>query len=339
MDIANVPTKGLPKILVVAGPTAVGKTSFALDVAEAMGGEVVNYDSVQLYRHLDIGTAKPTAAERERVPHHLVDVLDPDQESNVADYLEMANAAIADIHARGKVPVLVGGTGMYVRILVHGIFEAPPPDEELRDRLRADAADKGRAHLHERLEEVDPELAERVHPNDLVRVIRGLEVYEQTGKALSQHQREHRFKKPNFDALKIALLRPRDELYARIEQRADQMIEQGLLAEYEALIERGYDRQLKPLLSLGYRQMGEHLFDGVALDEAVAEMKKQTRRYAKQQIGWFRGEPNVHWALAPLHDPGGALPSEVLGDIEAFFAGREPSLGWADLDPYDVTRD
>ncbi len=338
MDIADVCTEGLPKIFVVAGPTAVGKTSFALEVAERLGGEIINYDSVQLYRGLDIGAAKPTPAERERVPHHLVDVLDPDQESNVADYVEMAARAIADVLERDKIPVLVGGTGMYERILVHGIFEAPPPDESIRARHRGVAAEKGRAYLHAKLAEVDPELAERVHENDLVRISRGLEIYEQTGKALSVHQREHRFKQPNYDALKIALSRPREELYERINRRADLMVEQGLLEEYEALIAKGYDRQLKPLQSLGYRQMGEHVFDGVPLDEALTEMKAQTRRYAKQQIGWFRGEPHIHWALAPV-ERDGELPAQVLGDIEAFFAGEQPELAWAELDPYDVSRD
>jgi tRNA dimethylallyltransferase len=338
MDIADISTKGLPKILVVAGPTAVGKTSFSLAVAEQLGGEVVNYDSVQLYRDLDIGTAKPSQAERAQVPHHLFDVLDPDQESNVADYLEMAGERIADILGRGKLPILVGGTGMYVRILVHGLFEAPPPDEALREEHRATADQKGRAFLHDRLCEVDPGLAERVHPNDLVRVSRGLEVFAQTGKPLSVHQREHRFKAPNFDALKIALLRPRDELYERINQRVDQMMEQGLLDEYESLIERGYDRELKPLQSLGYRQIGEHVFDDIPMDEAIVEMKSQTRRYAKQQIGWFRGEPNIHWSLAPLVKDG-ELPGHVLDDVEGFFRGDEPDLEWAQLEPYDVSRD
>jgi tRNA dimethylallyltransferase len=338
MDIADISTKGLPKVLVVAGPTAVGKTSFSLAVAEQLGGEIVNYDSVQLYRHLDIGTAKPSEAERARVPHHLIDVLDADQESNVADYLEMAAEAIDDIVGRSKIPVLVGGTGMYARILVHGLFEAPPPDEALRQEHRAIAEDKGRSFLHDRLAEVDPTLAERVHPNDLVRISRGLEVYAQTGKPLSVHQREHRFEAPNFDALKIALLRPRDELYERINGRVDQMMERGLLEEYESLIARGYDRQLKPLQSLGYRQMGEHIFDDVPIDQAVEEMKSQTRRYAKQQIGWFRGEPNIHWALAPLVEDG-ELPADVLADIETFFKGEEPDLAWAQLEPYDVSRD
>ena len=338
MEIADVSTEGLPRILVIAGPTAVGKSSFAVAVAEQVGGELVNADSVQLYRELDIGTAKPTDEQRERVPHHLFDVLDPDQESNVADYVRLASNAIAEIRERGKLPVVVGGTGMYIRVLVHGIFDAPEPDEQIRQRYKDIAAEKGSPHLHEKLQGIDPDLADNVHPNDAVRIIRGLEVFEQTGKPLSVHQREHRFKKPNYDALKVGLLRPRQELYDRINLRADQMIEEGLLDEYRGLIERGYDRELKPLQSLGYRQMGEHLFDGVPLDEAVASMKKHTRRYAKQQISWFRSEPDLRWAMAPVCDEG-ALPDEVRVDLEAFAGGASPALDWADLEPYDVERD
>jgi tRNA dimethylallyltransferase len=350
MDIADISTQGLPRIIVIGGPTAVGKTRFSLAVAEEFGAEIVNYDSVQLYRGLDIGAAKPGREERERVPHHLFDVLDPDQESNVADYLEMAHASIADIVGRGKVPLLVGGTGMYARILVHGIFEAPPADEAIRARHREIAARLGSEHLHGMLAEVDPELADRLHPNDIIRISRGLEIFEQTGKALSLHQKEHRFKKPNYDALKIGLLRPRAELYERINRRVDQMMEQGLLAEYQALIADGYDRRLKPLQALGYRQMGEHVFEGAALGEAVEEMKIATRRYAKQQISWFRNEPRLHWALAPILEgenleaenlAADKLPEAVADDIAAFIHGEsvdDLELAWAKLDSYNVSR-
>lgn len=340
MDIANISTHGLPRIIVLGGPTAVGKTRFSLALAKAFGAEIVNYDSVQIYRNLDIGTAKPSAKERDLVPHHLFDVLDPDEPSNVADYMKMAHATIADIVGRGKVPLLVGGTGMYARILVHGIFEAPPADPEIRARHRAIVAQHGNAHLHAMLARVDPELAEKFHENDILRVSRGLEIFEQTGKPLSVHQREHRFKKPNYDALKLGLLRPRDELYSRINQRVDQMMTRGLLDEYKELITRGYDRRLKPLQSLGYRQMAQHLFEGMPLDEAVEDMKVSTRRYAKQQISWFRKEPGLHWALAPiLKDE--ILPAMVRDDIEAFIAGAptdQLELAWAQLDSYDVER-
>lgn len=340
MDIANISTHGLPRIIVLGGPTAVGKTRFSLALAEAFGAEIVNYDSVQLYRHLDIGTAKPSAEERGRVPHHLFDVLDPDQPSNVADYMAMAHAAIAEIVGRGKIPLLVGGTGMYARILVHGIFEAPPADPKIRARHRALVAKHGNAHLHAMLAEVDAELADKFHENDIIRVSRGLEIFEQTGKALSVHQREHRFKEPNYDALKIGLLRPRAELYERINQRVDQMMARGLLAEYKGLITRGFDRRLKPLQSLGYRQMQEHLFGGVSLEDAVEDMKVSTRRYAKQQISWFRKEPGLHWALAPILQDG-QLPQQVREDIDAFVTGAptdQLELSWAQLDSHNVER-
>lgn len=344
MDIANISTEGLPRIIVLGGPTAVGKTRFSLALAEAFGAEIVNYDSVQLYRHLDIGTAKPSAEERARVPHHLFDVLDPDQPSNVADYMAMAHETIAEIVGRGKTPLLVGGTGMYARILVHGIFEAPPADAAIRERHRALVAEHGEAHLHALLAEVDPELAAKFHENDVLRVSRGLEIFEQTGKPLSVHQREHRFRKPNYDALKIGLLRPREELYARINQRVDQMMEQGLLEEYKGLIASGYDRRLKPLQSLGYRQMQQHLFEDMPLDEAVEDMKVSTRRYAKQQISWFRKEPRLHWALAPIlqdDSRGAEMPAPVREDIEAFVTGApidSLELAWAKLDSYKVER-
>lgn len=344
MDIANISTHGLPRIIVLGGPTAVGKTRFSLALAKAFGAEIVNYDSVQLYRHLDIGTAKPSAEERALVPHHLFDVLDPDQPSNVADYMAMAHATIAEIVGRGKIPLLVGGTGMYARILVHGIFEAPPADAAIRERHRALVATHGNAHLHAMLAEVDPELGAKFHENDIIRVSRGLEIFEQTGKALSVHQREHRFKEPNYDALKIGLLRPREELYERINQRVDQMMAQGLLAEYKGLITRGLDRRLKPLQSLGYRQMEEHLFGGVPLDEAVEDMKVSTRRYAKQQISWFRKEPRLHWALAPIleeNSEDAELPDQVRDDIEAFVTGAPTDsleLAWAQLDSHNVER-
>lgn len=344
MDIANISTHGLPRIIVVGGPTAVGKTRFSLALAEAFGAEIVNYDSVQLYRKLDIGSAKPSAEERARVPHHLFDVLDPVEPCNVADYLAMAHRVIAEIVGRGKVPLLVGGTGMYARILVHGIFEAPPADAAIRERHRALVAAHGPAHLHALLAEVDPQLAAKFHENDVLRVSRGLEVFEQTGKPLSEHQREHRFSRPHYDALKIGLLRPRPELYARINARVDQMMASGLLDEYKRLITAGYDRRLKPLQSLGYRQMYEHLFEGVPLAQAVEKMKVATRRYAKQQISWFRQEPRLHWVLAPIlkdDSKDGALPAPVHKDLEAFVSGApadQLDLAWAQLDSHRVER-
>jgi tRNA dimethylallyltransferase len=315
-----------PRIVLIGGPTAVGKSSLAMEVAEAIDGEIVSVDSVQIYRGLDIGSAKPSARERARIPHHLIDELDPDEECNVADFVERALEAITEIRRRGRPVIAVGGTNLYVRVLVHGIFDAPPPDASIRERHRQEAEQRGRPYLHEQLARVDPTLAERVHPNDLVRISRGLEVWELTGKPLSEHQREHAFKTPNVDALKVALNRPRKQLYERINQRVDAMIDAGLVDEYRALLQRGYDPQLKPLQSLGYRHIGMHVVDGLALDEAVELMKRDTRRFAKQQISWLRSEKQVRWADARMDR------QHFIADLRAFFGGDEPDYVWENPD-------
>ncbi|MFU8805769.1 MAG: tRNA (adenosine(37)-N6)-dimethylallyltransferase MiaA [Bradymonadaceae bacterium] len=328
---------GLPRIVVICGPTGVGKTAFSLALAEAVDGEIVGADSLQVYRHLDIGTAKASPKARARIPHHVIDVVDPDEDFNAADYRAAADEAIADIRQRGKVPIVVGGTGLYIRLLVHGLFDAPEPSEELRRAYRIEADEHGVESLYRRLEEVDPELAARVNPNDYIRITRGLEIFDQTGTPITVHQRNHRFSRPHFNALKIALVRPRPELYERINLRVDQMIDEGLIDEYRGLNEMGYGPELKPLQSLGYRQIGQHLFEGLPLDEAIEGIKSQTRRYAKQQLSWFRKEPGVKWAMAPiLVDE--KIPSPVLADIEAHLRGEQPGLEWARVDPYNVMR-
>ncbi|RAL21660.1 tRNA (adenosine(37)-N6)-dimethylallyltransferase MiaA [Lujinxingia litoralis] len=339
MEFADTPEsyEGLTRIIALVGPTGVGKTAFSLALAEALNAEIVSVDSLQVYRYLDIGTAKASREERARVPHHLIDVVNPDEDFNAADFRVRASEAIESIVARGKVPLLVGGTGLYVRLLVHGLFEAPPPSEALRARYRALADEQGEELLYERLKDVDPELAARVHANDFVRVTRGLEIFDQTGIPLSEHQRRHRFQKPHYHALKIALIRPRPELYERINQRVDQMVALGLEEEYRELLARGYGPQHKPMQSLGYRQMGEHLLQGRPLEEAIQEIKQQTRRYAKQQISWFRGEPQTHWAMAPLLRAG-ALPEVIERDLRSFVGGGKPALEWAQIDPYNVER-
>jgi len=328
---------GLTRILVLAGPTAVGKTELSLQLAEAVGAEIVGMDSVQIYRELDIGSAKATPDERARIPHHVIDLLAPDAEHNVGDYGEHAKAAIADIAARGKRAIVVGGTGLYLRVLVHGLLDAPEPDWDLRAEHDRVVAEHGVPHLHEELGRIDPELAERLHPNDLVRISRGLEIFAQTGRKLSELQREHQFKRPNFDALKIGLIRPREELYQRVNQRVDLMLEQGFVNEVRGLIER-YGHEIKPMGALGYKQMVEHLVGGVSLEDAAERMKKATRRYVKQQIGWLRGEPGVRWARAPLLGGDGVVREDVVRAVRAFFEGarvQDLDLSWAEVDSYD----
>lgn len=315
-------------LVVIGGPTGVGKTALSLALAEELDAEIVSVDSLQVYRHLDIGTAKASEAERECVPHHLIDILNPDQECNVADFMKRAHDAIAEIHSRGKRVIAVGGTNLYIRVLVHGIFDAPPPDEELRKEHRKRADAEGSEVLHAELAEVDKVLSERVHPNDLVRISRGLEVYAQTGRPLSELQDEHRFKTPNYRALKLMLNRPREQLYARIDSRVDKMFELGIEDEYRFVVqELGYDYRLKPLQALGYRHLGQHFYEGLERDEMVRLFKRDTRRFAKQQVSWLRSERGVRWAKAPVVEDG-RVPADVLADVLEFFEGKEPALEW-----------
>ncbi len=324
---------GLSRIIAIVGPTAVGKTSLSIALAKALGAEIVNLDSVQVYRQLDIGSAKPTLEERDGVLHHMIDVLDPDEEHNVGDFCRRAADIITGLHERGTPTIVVGGTGLYLRALIHGLLQAPAPDHDLRARHKADADRLGVPAIHARLAQVDPELAARIHVNDLVRISRGLEIFAQTGRKLSEMQREHQFRAPRYHALKLALVRPRPALYERVERRVDQMMSQGFLAECQALLSR-YPRETKSLGSLGYRQMQAHVLDGAPLESAIEAIKRQTRRYAKQQLGWLRSEPDVRFALAPLVEDDGQVAHHVLQDIEGFLAGQVPSMSWAAADPY-----
>lgn len=287
----------------ITGPTGVGKTALSLWLAQQLDAEIVGIDSVQIYRRLDIGSAKPTQAERAVVPHHLIDVLDPTVEHNAGDYCARADAAIRDILARGKHVILVGGTGLYIRTLVHGLLDAPPPDWALRRELEAEAAQYGAPHLHARLAQVDPELAARLHPNDLVRVSRGLEIFLQTGHKLSALQAAHQFATPRYAAHKLALTRARDQLFARIEARVDLMFAAGWIDEVRNLLV-DVPRDTKVMQTLGYRQLADHLLDGLPLDQTRNEIIRQTKRYARQQETWLRTERDVIWHdAAALDDP------------------------------------
>lgn len=316
-------------VLVVCGPTGVGKTAFALAAAEALDAEILSIDSLQVYRGLDIGTAKATVEERARVPHHLIDILEADQEFNVADFMAASDAAVAEIRSRGKNVVAVGGTNLYVRVFSHGIFEAPAPDAAIRERHKAFAAEHGVAALHAQLAQIDPDLATRLGENDLVRVSRGLEIFEQTGRRLSDLQEEHRFATPRHRVLKVGLNRGREELYRRIDDRVDLMFAQGFEEEYDRLTSR-FDRGLKPLMSLGYRHLGLHRFDGMGFDEMVTLFKRDTRRFAKQQVSWLRSEEGLRWALAP-QVVDGRIPAPVLEDLRRFYDGGVPELAWTQV--------
>ena len=284
-----------PKLVIILGPTAVGKTELVLVLAEIINAEIINADSQQIYRYLDIGTGKPSKTERERVRHHLIDVINPDEDFNAALYRQLANATIEDIHERGARILVCGGTGLYLKALTGGLFAGPGQDTQLRANLKREIAENGLAPLYERLIAVDPNANTKIHPNDRQRVIRALEVYQNTGRPLSTWQNEHRFHEQPFEVLKVGLLRDRAELYDLINQRTESMIRAGLLDEVRGLIARGYGLDLKPLRSVGYRQMGEVIEGTKKLPKALEEMKQETRRLAKRQLTWFRSDPEIRW--------------------------------------------
>jgi len=281
-------------LIAVVGPTGVGKTEAGIFLARHLDGEIVNFDSVQVYRYFDIGTAKPTPEEREEAPHHLVDFLEPDEEFNAARFVELADRVIAELHARGKQPILVGGTGLYLKALLHGLFEVGDVSairRELTQRLQRE----GLPVLYEELKRVDPETARRLPPTDRVRILRALEVFHATGKPFSVLSREHAFAERRYPCLKIGLTLPREELYRRLDERVDKMLQAGLLEEVKALLDRGFSPELKPMRAIGYRHLAAYLRGELSLEEAVRQMKRDTRHYAKRQLTWFRADPEVIW--------------------------------------------
>jgi tRNA dimethylallyltransferase len=283
---------------VILGSTAVGKTDVALLLAERWGGEIISADSSAVYRGLDIGSAKPTPAEQRRVRFHLIDVADPSEVFTAARFRELALQAMADIQARGKRVLIVGGTGLYLRVLLHGFSLAPPPaDPEVRARWKAEVERVGAPALHARLQQIDPLAAARIHPNDAVRITRAFEVYDMTGAPISQWQQRANAELP---ALKIGLTMPREQLYARIDQRVDKMIAQGMLEEVRTLLQNGYNPEQPALKGLGYRHLIGYIQGRVSWDESVRLWKRDTRRFAKRQMTWFRTEPGVHWVDASL---------------------------------------
>lgn len=284
----------LPPLLVICGPTAIGKTGLAIHIAQQLHGEIVGADSRQIYRHMDIGTAKPTLAQRREAVHHLVDFVDPDQDYTLADYQEDAYAAINQITAENKLPILCGGTGQYITAVVEG-WSIPrvEPDEALRSQLEAEAEQTGRHALHARLQSVDPAAAEKIHPNDLRRVVRALEVYTITGTPISTLQRKQ---PPPYRIRTLCLTMERDTLYARADQRVDMMMEAGFLAEVERLLTMGYDPALPSMSALGYRELSAQLAGELTPAEAVERTKLTTHDFIRRQEIWFRGHDHqTHW--------------------------------------------
>lgn len=277
-------------LVVVLGPTAVGKTALALALGEALNGEIVSADSRQIYRLMDIGTAKPTPAERALVPHHLLDVVYPDQTLTMAEYQTLANAAMRDIHFRNRLPMLVGGTGQYVTALLEG-WSAPrvPPNEDFRAALEAFVAEHGARTLHEHLRTLDPPAAASIDYRNVRRVIRALEVIETTGQPFSEQRRRQ---PPPYDVLQYGLTMDRQRLYARADQRVDAMMAAGFLDEVRRLLDIGYSRDLPSMSGLGYAQLTAHLLGEISLEAAVTDTKMVTHNFIRQQYTWFRGHDN-----------------------------------------------
>jgi tRNA dimethylallyltransferase len=291
-----------PKVVVLAGPTASGKTSLAVDLALEFGGEIVNADSMQVYRGMDIGTAKARQEEQRGIPHHLLNVADPNEPFNAATFRAMAMAAVQAIHGRGKACFVVGGTGLYIKGLLGGLFKCPPSDPALRQSLMEEASRSGVLSLYRRLERMDPAGAASIHPNDLVRVARAIEIALLTGRPPSEIRDAHGFANEDLEALKLCLHRPRAALYQRIDARCDLMVEEGLLKETAALLERGHSPHLKPLQAIGYRHMVKVLRGEWSVAQATQALKRDTRRYAKRQMTWFRGDPAYIWVEAGERD-------------------------------------
>jgi tRNA dimethylallyltransferase len=287
------------KLVIIQGPTGSGKTELAVRLAERFDGEVVNADSVQVYRGMDIGTAKPSAEQLRRVPHHLIGIIAPDGNFSASDFRREAAAVIADIHRRGRKIFVVGGTGLYLRALLHGLVASPSGDEQLRRELAALAETAGNQELHRQLAIVDPQAADRLHPNDKVRIIRALEVYRQTGRPMSSFRDEHNFAGSFYECLKFGILVERQELYRRVENRVEEMVERGLVAEVRGLLAAGYGRELKAMRSIGYKEICAFLAGECSLEEAVSLIKRDTRHYAKRQLTWFAKDPEINWVEYP----------------------------------------
>lgn len=293
-------TKGLViikrDVIVIFGPTASGKTRLSIKLAKEIGGEIISADSMQIYKFMDIGTAKPTREEMEGIRHYMIDEVYPDEEYSVAKYKKKALEYIKEIISKGKIPIIVGGTGLYINSLIYNIdFSEIETDWNLREKLKKEADEKGSAYLHDKLKAIDPEAARKIHVNDVRRIIRAIEVYESTGKTISHFQKVSRLKPPEYNYIKFGLVMDRSKLYDRINKRVDVMIEKGLVDEVKKLVELGYDKNTIAMQGLGYKEILAYLRGEYSLDEAVEILKRETRRYAKRQITWFKRIEDVYW--------------------------------------------
>jgi tRNA dimethylallyltransferase len=289
-----------PSVLVICGPTASGKSDLALRLAHSLDGEIINADSMQVYCGMNIGTAKPAPEQQNGIPHHLIDIVRPDQAFSAADFAKAADTAIRDIVGRGKRPIVVGGTGLYIRSLLKGLVDSPGETTgKIRQQIRAEAQERGNQAMFEELHRVDPELAGRIHPNNLVRIIRALEVFRTTGIPLSRYQQAHAFSGQCYRSLQIGIDVERPLLYSRIDERVNRMMAQGLLQEVQQLLSAGYGSELKAMRAIGYKELTAHIAGEYNLDEAIRLIKRDTRHYAKRQLTWFNADQDILWLEYP----------------------------------------
>lgn len=309
-----------PKILVIVGPTASGKTRMAVELAQRHNGEVISADSMQIYRTMDIGTAKPTKEEMGGIPHHMIDVADPEEDFSVARYVEMAARCVDDVLERGKLPIVAGGTGLYIDSLLSGRTFAPfSPDSALRGELERELAEKGGQAMLEALAQVDPEAAQRLHPNDHKRIVRALEVYRSTGKTITQHNRETQAIPPRYNALTIGLaFQDRQAMWRRIDQRVDEMVAAGLEDEVRRLLTSGISPKCTAMQAIGYKEFTQALSGEMTWQEATDVVKLRSRQYAKRQLTWFGRNPNTRWVRwddPPEFEQGRRASTEYMEEI------------------------
>jgi tRNA dimethylallyltransferase len=305
-------------VVVIVGPTAVGKSRVAIEVAKAFETEVLTADSRQVYRGLDIGTDKPLPEERQAVPHRLIDLVNPDESFNAGLYRRQAVDEIERLYRDRRLPLVVGGTGLYVRTLLKGLCDAPPTDPVVRAALRQEAKDQGHDCLYARLVAIDPVTAARLHPRDESKVNRALEVYELSGRRMSEFQQEHGFADRPFAALIIGLNRERGALYRRIEERIDWQLAHGLIEETRQLLARGYQRDSAAMKGLGYRQVAEHLAGEYDAAEMVRRFKRDTRHFSKRQMTWFRKEPGIQWLTIEESESVQHTAARMIGQVDRF---------------------
>ncbi|MGI6360878.1 MAG: tRNA (adenosine(37)-N6)-dimethylallyltransferase MiaA [Bacillota bacterium] len=305
------------KLVIILGPTASGKTDLSIAIAQALNGEIISGDSMQVYRKMDIGTAKITESEQKGIVHHLINIINPDQEYSVADFKKASQKLIKEINHRGKLPIVVGGTGLYISSLVNPYLfpQKSSKDEQLRSRLQEEYQ-KDRQALYQRLQQIDPQAAQKIHPNDGHRLVRALEVYEKTGQTISRIQAEsQKLSFPCYKMVMIGLSFERTKLYQRINQRVDLMIEAGLVEEVERLLAQGYNLNQQAMQGLGYKQIARYLLGEMSLETAITELKRDTRRFAKRQITWFKRDQRIKWFDIELPDLKEAVISEIRRDI------------------------